>query len=156
MWAALAAEGTRHRRARPGHPREAAGGDAVDARHKAGHDALSEFRRYIVTPTVAKHRLFVWTELAVCPDPGAQPRKGEDAGGVSRRRPRPCAKQMLAKNRIVCYQYSTGRNRTRAGPTLEARTREETVERRLRGFAHNLRGESGSRKISVFFSAVTH
>jgi hypothetical protein len=40
----------------------------VDARHKAGHDAVSELRRYVVTPTVAKHRLSVWTESAVCPD----------------------------------------------------------------------------------------
>jgi type II restriction/modification system DNA methylase subunit YeeA len=40
----------------------------MDARLKAGHDAGSGFRRYIVTPTVAKHRLFVWTKPAVCPD----------------------------------------------------------------------------------------
>ena len=69
MWAALAGEGDRHGRARPGHPREGDGArDHVDARHKAGHDAVRELSRYIATPTVAKHRLFVWTERAVCPD----------------------------------------------------------------------------------------
>jgi hypothetical protein len=40
----------------------------VDARLMAGHDAGTEARGYITTPTVAKHRLFVWTERAVCPD----------------------------------------------------------------------------------------
>ena len=68
MWAALAGEENRHGRARPGHPRKPAEGEPVDARFKAGHDAGSGFRRHIVTPTVAKHRLFVWTEPAVCPD----------------------------------------------------------------------------------------
>jgi type II restriction/modification system DNA methylase subunit YeeA len=68
MWAALAGEGNRHGRARPGHPREAGGGDPVDARRKAEHDAESEARHYIATPTVAKHRLFVWIDRAVCPD----------------------------------------------------------------------------------------
>ena len=30
--------------------------------------ALGELRRYIVTPRVAKHRLFVWLDTRVCPD----------------------------------------------------------------------------------------
>jgi SAM-dependent methyltransferase len=67
MWEALGSR-TRHGRARPGHPRPSAAPDGVDARHKAGHDAGGELRRYVVTPTVAKHRLFVWIEPAVCPD----------------------------------------------------------------------------------------
>lgn len=29
---------------------------------------LSPLRRYIATPTVAKHRLFVWLPASVCPD----------------------------------------------------------------------------------------
>jgi type II restriction/modification system DNA methylase subunit YeeA len=40
----------------------------VDARHKAGHDAGGERRRYILTPRVAKHRLFLWLSSAVVPD----------------------------------------------------------------------------------------
>ncbi len=68
MWAALAADGSRHGRARPGHPRPSAAPDGVDARLKVGHDAGGELRRYIATPTVAKHRLFVWIDQAVCPD----------------------------------------------------------------------------------------
>ncbi len=40
----------------------------MDARHKAGHDEVSGNTRYIGTPTVAKHRLFVWIDDAVCPD----------------------------------------------------------------------------------------
>jgi type II restriction/modification system DNA methylase subunit YeeA len=54
-----------HGQARPS--REARG-DPVDARRKAEHDVGSETRRYIATPTVAKHRLFVWIDRAVCPD----------------------------------------------------------------------------------------
>src|SRR6185437_2931582 len=68
MWVALAAEGNRHGRARPGHPRPSAALDGVDARHKAGHDRVSGRARYIATPTVAKHRLFVWLDGAICPD----------------------------------------------------------------------------------------
>ena len=68
MWAALRDDRNRHGRARPGHPRPSAALDGVDARLKAGHDAEGELRRYIATPTVAKHRLFVWIDRAVCPD----------------------------------------------------------------------------------------
>ncbi len=68
MWTALAGEGNRHGRARPGHPRLGDIGEGVDARHKAGHDAGGELRRYIATPPVAKHRLFVWLSNAVVPD----------------------------------------------------------------------------------------
>ena len=60
MWTALAGEGNRHGRARPGHPRLGDIGKGVDARLKAGHDGGGELRRYIATPRVAKHRLFVW------------------------------------------------------------------------------------------------
>ena len=31
-------------------------------------DALDDLSRYIVTPTVAKHRLFAWLDARVCPD----------------------------------------------------------------------------------------
>ena len=68
MWAALCRDGNRHGRARPGHPRDAEEGDPVDARLKAGHAAESELSRYIATPTVAKHRLFVWIDGGVRPD----------------------------------------------------------------------------------------
>ena len=30
--------------------------------------ALDELRRYIATPRVAKHRLFVWSDARICPD----------------------------------------------------------------------------------------
>ena len=36
--------------------------------HKAGHDGGDNGARYIATPRVAKHRLFVWLPTAVCPD----------------------------------------------------------------------------------------
>ena len=68
MWAALRGDGSRHGRARPGHPRPSAALDGVDARHKTGHDAGRELHRYIATPTVTRHRLFVWIDRAVCPD----------------------------------------------------------------------------------------
>jgi type II restriction/modification system DNA methylase subunit YeeA len=68
MWAALDSLGLRHGRARPGHPRGEGARDGVDARHKAGHDGADEGARYIATPTVAKHRLFVWIAAGVCPD----------------------------------------------------------------------------------------
>ncbi|MDJ0447300.1 DNA methyltransferase [Methylocystis sp. JR02] len=66
MWDAINALSARHGRARPGHPRQAAAHDGVDARHKAGHDGGEA--RYIVTPTVAKHRLFGWELASVCAD----------------------------------------------------------------------------------------
>jgi type II restriction/modification system DNA methylase subunit YeeA len=66
--AALASLVDRHGRARPGHPRLADARQGVDARHKAGHDGMSECARYICTPRVAKHRLFVWLSTDVCPD----------------------------------------------------------------------------------------
>ena len=68
MWVALAAQGNRHGRARPGHPRPSAAPDGVDTRHKAGHDENSGLGRYICTPRVAKHRLFQWLPSAVIPD----------------------------------------------------------------------------------------
>jgi hypothetical protein len=66
--AALTSLSDRHGRARPGHPRLADGRQGVDARHKAGHDGMCEGNRYICTPRVAKHRLFVWVAADVCPD----------------------------------------------------------------------------------------
>jgi type II restriction/modification system DNA methylase subunit YeeA len=36
--------------------------------HKAGHDEKTDSIRYMATPTIAKHRLFVWIEGGVCPD----------------------------------------------------------------------------------------
>jgi type II restriction/modification system DNA methylase subunit YeeA len=40
----------------------------VDARHKAGHDGVEAEARYIATPTVAKHRIFLWLEAQILPD----------------------------------------------------------------------------------------
>ncbi len=70
MWAAIRAlstnvEEARHGRARPGHPRRAAASPAgVDARDRPGHDG-AQARRYLVTPRVAKHRMFSWIQAAV-------------------------------------------------------------------------------------------
>jgi len=66
--AALAALSDRHGRARPGHPRLSDAQQVVDAWHKARHGGVSGSTRYIGTPTVAKHRLFVWIDDAICPD----------------------------------------------------------------------------------------
>ncbi|PPD45126.1 MAG: SAM-dependent methyltransferase [Methylocystis sp.] len=67
MWEAIDAFSARHGRARPGHPRQAAAApDGVDARDKRGHDAGKA--RYIVTPRVAKHRLFIWQPATTCVD----------------------------------------------------------------------------------------
>ena len=68
LWAALASLADRHGRACPGHPRLSDAQQVVDARHKAGHDGVSRGARYIGTPRVAKHRLFVWLAIEVCPD----------------------------------------------------------------------------------------
>jgi type II restriction/modification system DNA methylase subunit YeeA len=68
MWAALAALKARHGRACPGHPRLADARQNADAWHKAGHDGVSEGTRFVCTPRVAKHRLFVWLSTDVCPD----------------------------------------------------------------------------------------
>ena len=68
MWAAIHTLSERHGRARPGHPRPSAQPNRVDARDKPGHDECGERIRYIATPTVAKHRLFVWVSGSVCPD----------------------------------------------------------------------------------------
>src|ERR1700733_15273723 len=37
-------------------------------KHKAGHDKKTDSIRYMATPTIAKHRRFVWIEGGVCPD----------------------------------------------------------------------------------------
>jgi len=66
--AALALLRDRHGRACPGHPRLSDARQGVDGRHKAGHDGMSEGARYIGTPRVAKHRLFVWLPIEVCSD----------------------------------------------------------------------------------------
>jgi type II restriction/modification system DNA methylase subunit YeeA len=65
MWAALGDDGNRHR---PGHPGPSAALAGMDGRLKAGHDAGSEARRNIATPTVAKHRVFVWLDSRILPD----------------------------------------------------------------------------------------
>ena len=67
MWAAIKALSARHARACRGHPRKAAAQDGVDGRDKPGHDG-GETARYIVTPRVAKHRLFMWVDAPVEPD----------------------------------------------------------------------------------------
>ncbi len=78
MWAAIGALSPRHGRAKPsetaslrspiaGHPRKDAAPDGVDARDKRGHDG-GEAARYIVTPTVAKHRMFGWLASTICAD----------------------------------------------------------------------------------------
>ena len=54
-----------------GLPRHAGRGDSrggVHAGLNAGHDEGREGSRYIATPRVAKHRLFVWLPVDVCPD----------------------------------------------------------------------------------------
>jgi type II restriction/modification system DNA methylase subunit YeeA len=64
MWAAIRSSAPRHGRAcsrRPG----ASVADFRDDPRKTGHDRLA---RYIVTPTVAKHRLFGWLEASICAD----------------------------------------------------------------------------------------
>jgi type II restriction/modification system DNA methylase subunit YeeA len=72
--AALTSLADRHGRARPGHPRLFDPRQVVDARHNPriksgdGHDGVSGGTRYICTPRVAKHRVFVWLSTDVCPD----------------------------------------------------------------------------------------
>ena len=68
MWAALNDLGSRHGRVRPGHPRRSDEPDGVDARHKAGHDGAGFHNRFLVTPRVAKHRVFQWMPISVVPD----------------------------------------------------------------------------------------
>jgi type II restriction/modification system DNA methylase subunit YeeA len=65
MWAAIRSPALRHGRACPGHPGASAVDVRLDAQRKAGHEGLA---RYIVTPTVAKHRLFGWLEASICAD----------------------------------------------------------------------------------------
>jgi type II restriction/modification system DNA methylase subunit YeeA len=65
MWAAIRSSAPRHGRACHGHPGTGAEEVSMDARHKARHDGLA---RYVVTPTVAKHRLFGWLEASICAD----------------------------------------------------------------------------------------
>jgi type II restriction/modification system DNA methylase subunit YeeA len=68
LWAALTSLSDRHGRARPDLPCLSDAQKVVDARHKAGYDELSCGARYVCTPRVAKHRLFVWLPTDVCPD----------------------------------------------------------------------------------------
>jgi type II restriction/modification system DNA methylase subunit YeeA len=67
MWATIKALSTRHARACRGHPRKAAARGGVDGRDKPGHDG-GEGTRYLVTPRVAKHRLFAWLPTCAVPD----------------------------------------------------------------------------------------
>lgn len=63
MWATIRSPG--HGRARPGHPGTTSADSSLDARLETGHDALA---RYVVTPRVAKHRVFLWMPSIVVPD----------------------------------------------------------------------------------------
>jgi len=65
MWAAIRSSVARHGQACPGVPGARVVDVRLDAQRKAGHDGLA---RYIVTPTVAKHRLFGWLEASICAD----------------------------------------------------------------------------------------
>ncbi|CAJ0881415.1 hypothetical protein AMST5_03243 [freshwater sediment metagenome] len=62
MWEAIRALSPRHGRG-PGHPRSDAAREDVDARDERGHNA-----RYLATPRVAKHRLFIWQSATTCAD----------------------------------------------------------------------------------------
>lgn len=59
---------SRHGRTCSGHPRHAVASlKGVDARDGRGHDARIN-ERYIVTPTVTKHRVFSYVAMAICAD----------------------------------------------------------------------------------------
>ena len=68
MWAALGGLQSSHGPAVPGGPRLGGEPNGGNAGHEVGHREKTDGIRYIATPTIAKHRLFVWIDGAVCPD----------------------------------------------------------------------------------------